>query len=48
MKDHAKWLRREDILSILKKAGFMNVEVIETRNERNGPRVLLLAKREVH
>jgi tRNA (mo5U34)-methyltransferase len=45
MQDHAKWLLLDDMISILKKGGFSEVEVIEKRAEKNGPRVLLLAKK---
>jgi len=47
MYDHAKWLKLDDIVNTLKHTGFRTVEIIETRNERNGPRVLLFAKREL-
>jgi 2-polyprenyl-3-methyl-5-hydroxy-6-metoxy-1,4-benzoquinol methylase len=43
--DHSKWLRLTDIVQILKDSGFKRVEIVETREERNGPRVLLLAQR---
>ncbi len=43
--DHSKWLRLEDIMNVLRIAGFRNVNVIEERQERNGPRVLLMAER---
>ena len=45
MYDHSKWLRLEDIMNVLRTAGFRNVSVIEERQERNGPRVLLMAER---
>jgi len=45
MYDHSKWLRLEDIMNVLRIAGFRNVNVIEERQERNGPRVLLMAER---
>jgi hypothetical protein len=35
-----------DIIDCLSRAGFTKVEVIERRNERNGPRVLLIGKRQ--
>jgi hypothetical protein len=44
--DHAKWLLLHDIIETLSHAGFTKVEVIEKRDERNGPRVLLICKRE--
>lgn len=43
MYDHSKWLTLGDITNCLKTAGFSKVEVIEKRDERNGPRVLLFA-----
>lgn len=43
--DHAKWLRLDDIVQILKDSDFKRVDIVETREERNGPRVLLLALR---
>ena len=45
MYDHSKWLRLEDIMTVLRIGGFRNVNVIEKRQERNGPRVLLMAER---
>jgi tRNA (mo5U34)-methyltransferase len=45
MHEHAKWLTRDDIVSLLRQAGFEQVEMIETREERNGPRLSLIAKR---
>lgn len=44
MKDHAKWLLLDDIKALLVEAGFPQIEVVELREERNGPRVLLIAK----
>jgi tRNA (mo5U34)-methyltransferase len=41
--DHSKWLRLDDIVSILRGAGFGTVDIVELREERNGPRVLLFA-----
>lgn len=41
--DHSKWLRLDDITALLREAGFGQIEVVERRNERNGPRVMLLA-----
>ena len=42
---HSKWLRLDDIVGLLQETGFRNVEIVETRQERNGPRVLLFAGR---
>ena len=42
---HSKWLRLTDIVQILSDSGFKRVDIVETREERNGPRVLLLALR---
>jgi hypothetical protein len=41
----SKWLRLEDITELLRGAGFGSVDVVETREERNGARVLLFAER---
>jgi tRNA (mo5U34)-methyltransferase len=41
----SKWLTLDVITSLLRETGFPNVEVVETRSERNGPRVLLIARR---
>ena len=46
MYDHAKWLRLGDIVGLLQEGGFNAVEIIEKRQERNGPRVLLIAKKD--
>jgi hypothetical protein len=43
--DHSKWLPLELIVELLRKTGFSQVEVAETRRERYGPRVLLFARR---
>lgn len=43
--EHAKWLRQDDIIGLLSEAGFAQINVIETREERNGPRLLLIARR---
>lgn len=45
MRDHAKWLPLENLTRILKEGGFDQIEVVEHRNERNGPRVLLFAEK---
>lgn len=45
MHAHSKWLLLEDIERVLNAAGFDQVEVVETREERNGPRVMLFAER---
>jgi 2-polyprenyl-3-methyl-5-hydroxy-6-metoxy-1,4-benzoquinol methylase len=41
----SKWLRLDDIERVLRESGFDSVEIVETRAERNGPRVLLFAER---
>jgi tRNA (mo5U34)-methyltransferase len=43
--DHAKWLTLPSILDLLGEAGFSDVPIVEKREERNGPRVLLIARR---
>lgn len=45
MYDHAKWLLLSDLTALLKECGFSHVELIEERAERNGPRVLLFARK---
>ncbi|TVP61640.1 MAG: methyltransferase type 12 [Leptolyngbya sp. LCM1.Bin17] len=45
MYDFARWLRLDDIAAVLAMAGFPRVDIVEKRNERNGPRVLLMAQR---
>jgi 2-polyprenyl-3-methyl-5-hydroxy-6-metoxy-1,4-benzoquinol methylase len=45
MQPHSKWLLLDDITRVLRGAGFDAVEIAETRQERNGPRVLLFAER---
>lgn len=45
MGDHAKWLLLDDLLMLVKEAGFADIDVAEHRQERNGDRVLLYAKR---
>lgn len=41
----SKWLLLDDIVSLLKEGGFESVRVVEEREERNGPRVLLFARK---
>jgi 2-polyprenyl-3-methyl-5-hydroxy-6-metoxy-1,4-benzoquinol methylase len=45
MQSHSKWLLLDDIERVLSDAGFDIVEIAETREERNGPRVLLFGER---
>jgi tRNA (mo5U34)-methyltransferase len=45
IRPHSRWLRLDDIVDVLRSAGFDTVDVVETRQERNGPRVLLFAER---
>lgn len=42
---HSKWLPLGTIVGLLQQSGFAQVQIAETRNERNGPRVLLFAER---
>lgn len=44
MRPTSKWLLLEDIERLLRGGGFDKIEIIETRDERNGPRVLLFAE----
>ena len=43
--DHAKWLELSAIEKILGECGFRDLERVEERAERNGPRVLLIGKK---
>lgn len=45
MHEHAHWLPLDDLKRVLRRAGFSQVEVLECREERNGRRVLVLARR---
>jgi 2-polyprenyl-3-methyl-5-hydroxy-6-metoxy-1,4-benzoquinol methylase len=45
MYDHAKWLTLATLESVLKVAGFPNVDVAQRRDERNGARALIFADR---
>ena len=45
MYDHAKWIERDDLLTLLESLGFASVDLVQQRDERNGPRVLILAIR---
>lgn len=45
MYDHAKWLTLQTIEQVLRENGFNKTELLERREERNGPRVLLLAQK---
>jgi hypothetical protein len=45
MREHAKWLLLDDLVALLESIGFGAVEIVEKRDERNGPRVLLYAER---
>ncbi|HKP47719.1 MAG TPA: hypothetical protein VJT50_14055 [Pyrinomonadaceae bacterium] len=42
--DHSKWLKLDDLKTLLGETGFTRIEIIEKRDERNGPRVLLMAR----
>lgn len=44
--DHSKWLLLDDIISVVQKGGFNNIDIAEKRQEWNGPRVLLFASRD--
>lgn len=43
MHGHAKWLPVDDLKAALVAAGYAHIEIVETRQERNGPRLLLFA-----
>ena len=42
---HASWLTLETLMTLLQRLGFARTELVEERAERNGPRVLILARR---
>jgi 2-polyprenyl-3-methyl-5-hydroxy-6-metoxy-1,4-benzoquinol methylase len=44
MRPTSKWLTLDDIERVLGSGGFDKMEIVETRQERNGPRVLLFAE----
>lgn len=46
MGDHAKWLSIDTLLTLLREAGFGDTTLHEEREERNGLRVLVLARRD--
>jgi tRNA (mo5U34)-methyltransferase len=43
MSGHSNWLKLDDLTAVLRGAGLTEVEVVETREERNGLRVLVYA-----
>lgn len=45
MRSSAKWLTLDALMAALSRGGFDTIEMIEERQERNGPRVLLFATR---
>lgn len=45
MSPSSKWLLLEDLLALLREVGFNDVQVLEKREERHGPRVLVAARR---
>jgi len=45
MNPASRWLLLDDLVDVLKSLGLSQVEIVERRAERNGPRVLLLARR---
>jgi len=45
MYDYSKWLRLDNIVTILRIAGSEKIDILETRGEQNGPRSLLIAER---
>lgn len=47
MQDHAKWLLEKDLVKILENNGFNYIEIVERRNERNGPRILIYAHKKI-
>ena len=45
MRAYSRWLTLDTIFGLLTDSGFPDVEVVERRAERNGPRALLFARR---
>jgi tRNA (mo5U34)-methyltransferase len=45
MIEKAAWLTRQGLLSILSQLGFQDIQVLSEQDERNGPRIELLASR---
>lgn len=45
MRAHAKWLTLQSLTELVEAAGFPTIDLVEERAERNGRRVLLVAKR---
>lgn len=45
MYDHAKWLTLDTLCDTLRRIGFGQVDIVQKRAERNGPRVMLFASR---
>ncbi|MGH8614700.1 MAG: class I SAM-dependent methyltransferase [Gammaproteobacteria bacterium] len=45
MRDHAKWLRLDDMIALLTDLGFSDVDVVDRQVMRNGARVLMYAQR---
>lgn len=45
MYEHSMWMMLDDLTAILAAAGLTKSEIVERRDERNGPRVLLYAAR---
>jgi hypothetical protein len=41
----SRWLHVDDLVAVLRLVGFESVDIVEQRNERNGLRILLVAKR---
>ena len=45
MYDRAKWIEKQDLLTLIQSLGFSTIELIQERMERNGPRMLVIARR---
>ena len=45
MLDHAKWMFKDDLLTLLREAGFDSIDVANFEIQRNGPRILIYATR---
>ena len=42
---HAYWLTQESLIQALEKVGFRNIETLDVKEERNGPRIELIASK---
>jgi SAM-dependent methyltransferase len=45
VEETSRWIRRDDLLDLLRKVGFERIETVSDREERNGSRITILAER---